>query len=190
MNALLFEDQTFDKIVYAEKALANGKYDNCKFVNCVFSGSVFPHSTFIECEFVDCDLSMAKVNNTAFREVKFSACKLLGINFNDCNPFLLAVHFENCQLQLASFYELTLNNTIFKNCNLQEVDFTKTDLKSSSFDDCDLSRAIFENTNLEKADFRTAFNYSIDPEINRLKKAKFSSLGLSGLLGKYDIEIG
>jgi hypothetical protein len=42
---------------------------------------------------------------------------------------------------------------------------------------------------MEKADFRSAFNYSINPEINRIKKAKFSLTGLQGLLGKYDIEI-
>jgi hypothetical protein len=42
---------------------------------------------------------------------------------------------------------------------------------------------------LEKADFRTAFNYSINPETNRIKKAKFSKEGLNGLLDKYDIEI-
>ncbi|HUZ61183.1 MAG TPA: hypothetical protein VMU83_20575 [Hanamia sp.] len=35
-------------------------------------------------------------------------------------------------------------------------------------------------TNLEKADFRSAFNYSIDPELNEIKKAKFSSDELSG----------
>ena len=42
---------------------------------------------------------------------------------------------------------------------------------------------------LEKADFRTAFNYSIDPENNRMKKAKFSPPEVVGLLNKYDIEI-
>jgi hypothetical protein len=49
--------------------------------------------------------------------------------------------------------------------------------------------SIFENTLLEKADLRTAFNYSIDPEMNRVKKAKFSIAGVTGLLDKYDIEI-
>ena len=189
MKETVFEDETFNKVDYSNKSVVKGKYDNCSFINCDFSGSTFSHITFIECEFVDCDFSMSKMNNTALREVKFSSCKLLGLNFNDCNPFLFAVNFENCQLQLASFYELKLTNTVFKNCNLNEVDFAKADLTESSFDDCDLSRAIFENTILMKTDFRTAFNYAIDPEINQIKKAKFSSLSLSGLLAKYDIEI-
>ena len=57
------------------------------------------------------------------------------------------------------------------------------------FDNCDLARAIFANSILEKADFRTSYNFSIDPEINKIKKAKFSLTTVSGLLGKYDIEI-
>ena len=42
---------------------------------------------------------------------------------------------------------------------------------------------------LEKADFRGAINYSIDPELNQLKGASFSTAGLGGLLGKYGIRI-
>ena len=41
----------------------------------------------------------------------------------------------------------------------------------------------------QAADFTTAHNYSIDPEINKIKKAKFSLSQLPGLLDKYDIVI-
>ena len=58
-----------------------------------------------------------------------------------------------------------------------------------NFINCDLSRAFFENTILRKVDFRTAFNYSIDPELNQIVKAKFSLSGVKGLLDKFDIEI-
>jgi len=49
--------------------------------------------------------------------------------------------------------------------------------------------ATFDKATLEKADFRTAINYSIDPTNNRIKKAKFSLLGVVGLLDKFDISI-
>ena len=58
------------------------------------------------------------------------------------------------------------------------------------FDECDLSRAAFDNTIMEKADFRTSYNYSIDPERNKVRKAQFSFPHVVGLLDKYDIEIG
>jgi hypothetical protein len=32
-------------------------------------------------------------------------------------------------------------------------------------------------------------NYSIDPDLNKIKKARFSTQGIAGLLDKYDIEI-
>jgi uncharacterized protein YjbI with pentapeptide repeats len=72
---------------------------------------------------------------------------------------------------------------------MHEVEFIQTDLTDSLFENCDLSGAIFENAVLEKADFRTAFNYSINPELNRMKKAKFALHGISGLLHKYGIDI-
>ena len=69
------------------------------------------------------------------------------------------------------------------------MDFTECDLTASIFENCDLNNATFDNTIIEKVDFRTAFNYSINPELNRIKKAKFSIEGISGLLSKYDIDI-
>jgi len=77
----------------------------------------------------------------------------------------------------------------FDHCDLQEADFVEADLSKSLFIESDLNGAVFENTNLEKADFRTATNYSIDPEINRIKKARFSVPDVIGLLDKLDIRI-
>ncbi|MCZ4225284.1 hypothetical protein [Pedobacter rhodius] len=62
-------------------------------------------------------------------------------------------------------------------------------MTNSVFDNCDLLSATFDGTILEKTDFRTAYNYSIDPDNNRIKKARFSKAGLAGLLHKYDIQI-
>jgi len=62
-------------------------------------------------------------------------------------------------------------------------------LSDSVFDNCDLTGATFYITNIEKADFRTSDNYSIDPENNRIKKAKFSLPAVTGLLDKYDIKV-
>jgi uncharacterized protein YjbI with pentapeptide repeats len=123
------------------------------------------------------------------RNIAFKECKLLGLHFEHCNGFLFSADFEDCTLHLSSFYKLSLKKTRFKNCNLQEVDFAECDLSSSIFDNCDLARAKFERTILKKADFRTSYNYSIDPEKNRIAKAKFSITGIVGLLDKYDIEV-
>jgi len=62
-------------------------------------------------------------------------------------------------------------------------------LCEATFLQCDLSGAVFLHTNLEKSDFRTAVHYSIDPELKQMKKTRFSSEGLGGLLNKYDLKI-
>ena len=183
------EDQEFKGIDYTENKLAKGEYENCRFINCLFSNSDISKIDFMECEFENCDLSMAKITNTAFKDVRFKDCKLLGLHFEDCNPFLLTLGFEGCQLNLSSFYKLKLKNTKFINCILREVDFLETDLSASVFDNCDFAGAIIKNNNFEKADFRRSYNFSIDPEINNIKKAKFSMSALAGLLDKYQIVI-
>ena len=114
---------------------------------------------------------------------------MLGLHFEHCNEFGLAFSFEDCQIDHSSFYSTKIKKTSFKNSSLKESDFSECDLSGSIFENCDLEGALFENTILEKADFRTSFNYTIDPEINRIRKAKFSISEISGLLDKYDIEI-
>ena len=132
---------------------------------------------------------MFKISGTSFRDVKFINCKLLGVHFEDSNILTMSVSFRDCIINLASFFKIKLKNTMFASSKITEADFTEADLTGSVFENCDLSRTIFNRSVLEKVDFRTSFNYSIDPEENRIRKAKFSLNGISGLLEKYDIFI-
>jgi len=132
---------------------------------------------------------MSHIKQTVFNDISFVGCKMLGLRFDLCNDFLLSFRFKGCTLDLSSFYGLVLKKTIFENCKLLEVDFVETDLTASTFDGCDLQRAIFDRSILERADFRAAYNFNIDPERNKVRKAKFSRDGVVGLLGKYDIVV-
>lgn len=182
-------NQQFDTINYTKSPLPVGEYELCRFVGCNFTKSDLSGSVFYDCDFIDCQLSGVKLMKTAFRDVRFRNCKAEGLQFEHCNDFLFAVSFDTCVLNRSSFYKQQLRNTSFRKSSLQEVDFTSADLTGSVFDDCDLRRAAFEHTVLEKADFRTAYNYSLDPTINRLSKARFSLPGVTGLLVKFDIDI-
>lgn len=183
------EDKQFESIDFTINAFKKGEYENCHFTNCNFAESNLSKTTFIDCIFDNCNLSAANINGTSFQETKFSNSKLLGLHFENCNPFLFTVQFDHCILNLSSFYKMNLKAFQFIHCSLQEVDFTEADLSGAVFQDCNLLGAMFEQTNLEKADLRTAINFSIDPENNKLKKAKFSAAALSGLLHKYDLVI-
>jgi fluoroquinolone resistance protein len=189
MEQELIEEKTFEKISFLKEVLKKGDYEYCKFINCDFSDADISNIKFLECEFIGCNMSLAKINGTVFRDVKFKDCKMLGLRFDTCNEFGLAASFDTCNLNHSSFYRSKIKKTVFKNSQLQEVDFTDSDLSHSVFDQCDLMNTRFENTNLEKADFRTAINYSFNPEMNKIKKAKFSLSGVQGLLERYDITI-
>ncbi|MBQ4819174.1 pentapeptide repeat-containing protein [Aquimarina sp. MMG016] len=180
-------DKTFENQNFSDQKLPSREYDNCTFVNCDFSSTDMSVVTFLECRFDNCKFSSVMMKETSFQEVVFVECKMLGLDFSTCNDFMFSVEFGKCNLDLASFYGFVLKNTVFNNCNLKEADFTETDLTGSVFHNCNLSNAVFKNTIAERVDFRTAENFTIDPENNRLKKAKFSTSGLSGLLEKYDL---
>ncbi len=132
---------------------------------------------------------MTRVKNTAFQDVNFVECKVLGVKFSECNDFLLALNFKKCQLNISSFYQLKLIGITFDNCKLIEVDFTETNLTKSIFRNCDLSDALFDSTILVNSDFRTAINFTLDPDKNKLKNAKFSRNNIHGLLTKHQIII-
>jgi fluoroquinolone resistance protein len=189
MNRIFCEGKKFENLNFRNTAPEVGDYEECTFKNCDFSDSDLSDINFLECEFRECNLSLARLAQTSFREVKFINCKLLGLHFEDCNNLMISFEFDCCTLDLSSFYKLKLKKTIFRNSKIIEADFTETDLTNSSLKNCDLLRTIFKNTNLEGVDFRTSNNYSIDPDLNRIKKAKFSLPGIAGLLDKYDIEI-
>lgn len=197
MKQVFVEEKTFDRVDFTHSPLSKGEYEYCKFVSCNFTQSDLSGINFLECEFSGCNLSLVVLERSSLKEIKFKDCKMLGLNFGNCDPFRFIVHFDTCILNHSSFSNLTspvkqrvrFRQTVFKNSLLHEVDFTECDLSSAVFDNCDLTRTIFELTILEKADFRSSFNYSIDPESNRIKKAKFSQSGIAGLLEKYDIEI-
>lgn len=186
---MYFQETTFKQINFYDEKPEPGEYENCIFSECDFSNTDISELNFIDCEFKICNLSMAKMDNTIFNEVVFKDCKMLGMQFENCNDLLLFISFYNCTLDHSSFHGLNLKTTLFKNCKLHNADFTGTGLFKSVFENCDLQNAVFINANLQKSDFRQSYNYIIDPEINRIQKAKFDLPGVFGLLAKYDISI-
>ncbi|MEM1407166.1 MAG: pentapeptide repeat-containing protein [Bacteroidota bacterium] len=174
---------------YLANSLPVGEYEDCIFEDCTFLNADVSRVAFVDCEFINCDLSNANINLAAFREVQFSGCKMLGLRFDNANDFLFSVGFSRCRLDSSVFYMRSLKSTLFDQCSLKEVDFTETDLSGASFNSCDLFGATFDRTNLEKADLRGAENYIIDPDNNRIRSARFSISGVSGLLSKYSIHI-
>ncbi|QRR02443.1 pentapeptide repeat-containing protein [Dyadobacter sandarakinus] len=162
-------------------------YEYVEFRNCSFLK--LAGTDFMECVFHSCNLSNAMVRNCKIQNVRFNDCKLVGINFNDTKTFGFSVAFENCNLDYASFDNRKMNQSTFVNCKMHGVNFSNADLSKCTIERCDLDAAIFSYTNLSGLDFTTNYNFSIDPEINTLKKTKFTVHSLPGLLTKYNLDI-
>ena len=189
MDTALHEDETFDGIDYSEKKLSGYEFFSCTFTNCNFTKSNLGNNDFIDCRFESCNFSLTLLDHTGLKGVQFKDTRLIGIDFGKCSDFLFAASFEHCRMDLCSFFRKKMKKAVFEDCSLKEVDFEETDLSMAVFKNCDLLHASFVRTILAGTDFRTAINYSFDPEINKLKKTKFSREGIAGLLAKYDIDI-
>ncbi len=184
-----FSGEKFNRRDFASISDGSGDFEDCEFHGCDFSEAELAGSCFTDCLFDSCNLSSASLKSASLKNVRFLNCKVLGVDFEKCNPFLFSVSFENCILDFSIFGKLRVRETTFKGCSLREADFRQTDLTGSSFDGCDLRNALFVRTVLEKVDFRTASNFAFAPEANRVKKARFSVPAVFGLLLHHDIDI-
>ena len=82
-----------------------------------------------------------------------------------------------------------MKKTSFNGSKIHSSRFINNTLVEANFTDTDLQGTIFHNCNLSKSNFCRALNYTIDPRINNIKKAKFSFPECIGLLKTLDITI-
>lgn len=189
MSIPFVQDRVLTGGEWRHDGFAGAEFENCTFRNGQWMAADLTGARFTDCTFEQCDLSNAVLRDAGFRTVTFKGCKLLGLQFDQCNTFLLAMHFEHCRLDFSSFRSLMLKGARFTGCSLIEVDFSGTDLSQTTFHESDLAGALFDETVLEGADLRDARNLVLDPERNRIKGAHFTLDGLPGLLMRHRIKI-
>lgn len=154
-----------------------------------FSVYDFSWINFINCKFEKCNLSNIALNSTTFNNIDFINSKIMWLKFVDINHFLSNFNFYDCNISLSSFYGLNLKNISFEDSEIKETDFTNTNLENSNFNYCNLEKSIFSNTNLKNTNFIWSYNFTIDPNLNKLVKTKFSRENCIGLLNYLDIII-
>lgn len=186
-DSLYYVDQVFNKINLPQTGKVDTQFDGCTFKNCDFTETDFFGCDFLKCNFEHCNLSMVKFGHNGFDKVLFDGCKMVGVDFSHTKDFLFSIDFINCILDYATFMKKKNRKANFINCSLKGTDFSETDLTSSIFEKCDLSAAVFMRSTLSSVNFVSSFNFTIDPEKNLLRKAKFSADGLIGLLENYGI---
>lgn len=182
-------DQNYQQISYGKDDLNHQEFECCTFENCDFTACNFMDVTFIDCVFTKCNFNAARINHVALRTVTFEHCQIKEVNFAMCDKLIFEVHFHHCLLDFSKFYALKIKGTTFSHCSLIAVDFMATNLTEVVFDHCDLYRSEFEKAIANKANFKTSYNYTIDPSKTKLQKAIFNLNEVKGLLYKYDILI-
>ena len=182
-------DKRFEKAVYTGTALTGEEFEGCTFLGCNLTECDLSGCLFADCRLTDCNWSMARLANTNLRNVAFVNCKLVGVDFGGCLPFLFSVSFENCCLDYSRVRKNRLKEMKFRGCSIRDAEFADTDLTGAAFDGCDLANTVFTRATLNQADFRTAHNYAINLELNSARKAKFALPGLPGLLSQYNLVI-
>jgi uncharacterized protein YjbI with pentapeptide repeats len=184
-----FLDVEYNNHTYGVDEINFKEFECCTFNHCTFSACNFMDVTFIDCVFNDCIFNEARINHVALRTVTFNRCEIKDVNFAMCNKLIFEVHFDNCTLDFSKFYTLKIKGTNFINCSLIAVDFMAADLTEVFFENCDLYRAEFNKATANKTNFKSSYNYTIDPKTTKLKKAVFALEGLKGLLYKHDIVV-
>ena len=105
----------------------------------------------------------------------------MDVTFIDCV-------FNDCIFSEGKINHVALRTVTFNRCEIKDVNFAMCNkLTEVLFENCDLYRAEFAKSIANKANFKTSYNYTIDPKTTKLKKAVFSQEGLKGLLYKHDI---
>ncbi len=182
-------DQEFSTQVFDDSNTSYKEFENCTFIDCDFRTCTFKTVTFVDCIFTNCNFKATAINYVSLRGVQFNGCDFTAVNFAMTDQVIYEFHFKDCLLDYAKFYALKLRKMQFINCSLIAVDFMGSDLSEALFDNCNMRHAVFIDTIAHKADFSTSYDFVIDPEKNKLKRAIFSTEGLKGLLTKYDLVI-
>ncbi|TCN68445.1 pentapeptide repeat-containing protein [Acetobacteroides hydrogenigenes] len=186
---MVYDDEIFSNVSFAEIGLDGVEYDSCRFENCDFSGVSFSGIELIDCHFVNCDFSLVKLDGTGLKNATFTGCKLIGVDFSVASNFLFAVSFADCMLDYSIFLKKNMKGTTFRNSSVKSAMFEECNLSNAILDSCNFANTLFVQNNLQQADFRTSTEYSFDLELNRVKGAKFAYPSALGLFSKYGIEI-
>ena len=186
-----YRDVEFKNVKFCQNKVYDVEFYNCTFLNCNLIKSILHKCEFEKCSFISCDLSLIIPNDSKFIDITFTKSKIVGVDWSYIKALSAPskFNFYDCKIDNSSFHGLNLQGIKFHNCSAHDVDFEDTDLAKSDFKGTDLLKSRFKNTNLTAADLSGATDYSIDPNLNKLKKTILSYPEATSLLNFLDIII-
>lgn len=186
-----YNDRAFSDLSQTKTRIESSSFYECNFDNCSFAETVFYNCRFVDCTFESCDLSLIQITSTVLSGVRFESSRLIGIDWTqaDWNAISLGdpVRFTKCIISHSTFIGINLRKIKITDTTAKNVDFREVDLSCVDFAGTNLTDSMFANTNLSEADLTKARNYTIAPEKNNLKGARFSLPEAMSLLFNLDI---
>lgn len=166
-----FHDQRFEGGDLSGADVGGKELTGCTFKGVRLIETRWRETRLEDCRFEDCDLSRMAPDGLSARDVVFTGCKLMGVDWSNMGGYP-ALTFERCDLRYGSFVKVRLRKTAFTACNLEEAQFIDTDLAEASFTDCRVTDARFERCDLRKVSFAGVTGLMIAPAGNQLRGAR------------------
>lgn len=173
-----------------DKRLSGKQFCDCVFEDCDFTERDLSGGSFEDCTFRNCNFSNPLIKRTRFIGSKFEGCKLVGLNFCNCDQLSLDAGFTGCRLISCNFTDQKMKKARFIACEVNECYFQNTFLMEADFSRSSFRGTLFHACDLQKASFRSASGYCIDPRANNVRKAVFSVPEVLSLLASFEIVIG
>ena len=172
------------------ETLEGKEFENCTFVSCDLAEARLSRCRFLGCELRSSELSLLKPAGSAFRDVRFVDCRLLGVDWTEVDAALgLRLAFERCVLDSSSFMALHLEELRMVDCTARELGFEGAVLTGATFSSTNLEGSRFHGTDLRGADLSDATGVAFDPSANRLGRTRLSLEGGLAVLGVAGIVI-
>lgn len=184
-----FEQQRFRNLKTSDWILKTKIFNQCSFESCNFIENDLTDTYFMDCKFMRCQFSLVRLDGCKLQDVVFRDSKIVGLDFSNCNTFLLRMNFHSCKIDTCNFSGLKLQNSSFESCMIINSDFFDADLTGSNFRKAQFTKTIFQNTNLSKTIFLESRGYVINPLENKIKGAYFSLPEATTLLNHLGIII-
>lgn len=181
-------NETFNGKDLSESELKEKEFTGCSFEKVNFEKAKLKYVRFENCTFKNCNLGLVKLTGSRFIDCEFFDCKMIGINWTEVEE-PVKIKIENSKIDYSIFFAMDLRRIEITECEAREVNFENADISKGKFNGTNFISSKFKNTNLSASDFREAMNYDINPEFNKIKKAKFSMPEVMTLLQCFDIEI-
>jgi fluoroquinolone resistance protein len=185
----------FKKLILKSSRVIKKDFLGCTFSKCNFTETLFQECRFHECKFSHCDLSLVNLKGCTFNSSRFENSHVIGVDWTQTawaeNKFIVfkPVDFVECVLNHSTFSAMKMKQIQIVRCIAHDVSFEEADLTQADCTFTDFNSSRFLHTNLTEADFTGATNYTIAPQVNVLKKTKFSLPEAMALLYGLDIQL-